>query len=89
MPTLLKYNSYRFYFYSNEHLPEHIHVEDGDGYARVVLETLEVTDSYNFKSKELKLIVKLVEEHKTKIKGAWNEYFRESNFNKIGRLWFR
>ena len=38
-----------------------------DGYARVVLETLEITDSYNLKSKE----------HKTKIKGAWNEYFKQ------------
>jgi len=77
MPTIFKYDGYRFYFYSNEHLPQHIHVENGDGYARVVLETLEVTDSYNLKSKELKLIVKLVQEHKTQIEGAWHEYFRE------------
>jgi uncharacterized protein YpmS len=77
MPTIFKYDGYRFYFYSNEHLPEHIHVENGDGYARVILETLEVTDSYNLKSKELKLIVKLVQEHKAKIEGAWHEYFRE------------
>jgi len=77
MPTIFKYDGYRFYFYSNEHLPQHIHIENGDGYARVVLETLEVTDSYNLKSKELKLIVKLVQEHKTQIEGAWHEYFRE------------
>lgn len=75
MPTVFKQEGYRFYFYSNEHLPEHIHVENGDGYARVVLETLEVTDSYNFNSKELKKIVKLVSENRTKIEGAWHEYF--------------
>ncbi len=77
MPTVFRYDSYRFYFYSNEHLPEHIHIENGDGYARVVLKTLEVTDSYNFKSKELKQIVKLVKEHKSKIEGAWYEYFKK------------
>jgi uncharacterized membrane protein affecting hemolysin expression len=78
MPTVFKYNSYRFYFYSNEHLPEHIHVENGaDGYARVVLETLDITDSYNLKSKELKLIIKLVKENKTQIERAWNEYFKQ------------
>jgi NADH:ubiquinone oxidoreductase subunit D len=75
MPTIFKYGGYRFYFYSNEHLPEHIHVENGDVYARVVLETLEVTDSYKCNSKELKKIVKLVQENRSKIKGAWNEYF--------------
>lgn len=75
MPTVFKQEGYRFYFYSNEHLPEHIHVENGDGYARVILETLEVTDSYKFNSKELKKIVKLVSENRTKIEGAWHEYF--------------
>lgn len=44
-------------------------------YARVILETLEVTDSYKFNSKELKKIVKLVSENRTKIEGAWHEYF--------------
>ena len=47
------------------------------GYARVELDTLDITDNYNLKSKELKLIVKLVKEHKTKIKRAWNEYFKQ------------
>ena len=75
MPTIFKYEGYRFYFYSNEHLPEHIHVENGDVYARVVLETLEVTDSYKCNSKELMKIVKLVQENRLKIEGAWNEYF--------------
>ena len=77
MPTIFKEEGYRFYFYSNEHLPEHIHVEKGDIYLRVVLETLEVTDSYAVNSKEVKKIVKLVEENRLKIKGAWNEYFNE------------
>ena len=77
MPTVFKYNGYRFYFYSNEHLPEHIHVENGSCYARVVLETLEVTDSYNLKSKELKEIILLVKKHKDKIIGAWNEHFKQ------------
>ena len=76
MPTILKSNGYRFYFYSNEHLPEHIHIENGDKYARIILETLEVTDSYNLKQKEVKLIVELVKENRQKIKGAWNEHFK-------------
>ena len=37
MPTIFKYEGFRFYFYSNEHLPEHIHVENGDVYARELI----------------------------------------------------
>jgi NADH:ubiquinone oxidoreductase subunit D len=77
MPTVFRYDGYRFYFYSNEHLPEHIHVENGDGYARVVLKSLEVTDSYKLKSKELKLIIKLVRKHRQEIEKAWYEYFKK------------
>ncbi len=51
-------------------------MENGDGYARIVLETLEVIDSYSLKTKELKQIIKLVREHKSEIEGAWREYFR-------------
>lgn len=29
MPTILTTNGFRFFFYSNEHLPIHIHVEKG------------------------------------------------------------
>ena len=27
MPTILREKGYRFFFYSNEHLPIHIHIE--------------------------------------------------------------
>ncbi len=27
MPTVLRKDGYRFFFYSNEHLPIHIHIE--------------------------------------------------------------
>ena len=77
MPTVFKINGFRFYFYSNEHLPQHIHVENGSCYARIVIDTLEITDSYNLKQKEAKMILKIIKEHKEKIKGAWNEHFKQ------------
>jgi hypothetical protein len=30
MPTLLRFDGYRVYTYSNEHRPEHVHVEKGE-----------------------------------------------------------
>jgi len=46
MPTVFREDGYRFFFFSDEHLPEHIHVEKGDGYMRVELKSLQVTHRY-------------------------------------------
>ena len=77
MPTIFKIDGYRFFFFSDEHTPEHIHVEKADAYARIELSNLKVTDSYNLNSKELKKLLKLVSENKEKLQGAWNEYFKQ------------
>ena len=42
MPTLKITNGFRFFFYSNEHLPMHIHIEKGDGTAKFILLPLEL-----------------------------------------------
>ena len=77
MPTVLKIDGFRFFFFSDEHTPEHIHIEKGDSYIRIEIESLKVTDSYNINGKDTKKLVKLVEEHKDKLKEAWNEYFKQ------------
>jgi len=77
MPTIFKIDGYRFFFFSDEHTPEHIHIEKADAYARIEIENLKVTDSYNLNSKELKKLLKLVTENKNKLQGAWNEYFKQ------------
>ena len=77
MPTVLKIDGYRFFFFSDEHTPEHIHIEKGDSYIRIEIESLKVTNSYNINSKETKKLVKLVTENKDKLKEAWNEYFKQ------------
>ena len=77
MPTILKIDGFRFFFFSDEHSPEHIHIEKADSYARIELDTLKVTDSYNLNSKELKKLLKLVSENKSQLLGAWNEYFKK------------
>ena len=77
MPTIFKENGYRFFFFSDEHSPQHIHIEKGDSYARIEIETLKVTNNYNLNSKELKKIVSLVLVHRNKLKEAWDDYFEE------------
>ncbi len=77
MPTILRIDGYRFFFFSDEHLPTHIHIEKANGYARIELETLKVTDSYNLNSKEIKKLLELVKKHNIKLQGAWSEYFKQ------------
>lgn len=77
MPTIMRIEGYRFFFFSDEHLPQHIHIEKGDGYARIEIETTKITDSYNLNSKEIKKLSRLVEQNKEKLRKAWDEYFKQ------------
>ncbi|WP_420842315.1 DUF4160 domain-containing protein [Flavobacterium ammonificans] len=40
MPTVYYINGFRFFFYSNEHLPKHIHIENRDKTAKFYLKML-------------------------------------------------
>jgi len=42
MPTVLRIGKNRFFFYSNEHLPKHIHIESGEGIAKYALDSCEL-----------------------------------------------
>jgi Domain of unknown function (DUF4160) len=75
MPTILIADGFRFFFYSNEHLPEHIHVEKDNCTAKFNLELVELVKSRGFKSSELKIIRTLVEQNCEYFKLKWNEYF--------------
>ena len=77
MPTMFRLNGFRFFFFSNEHTPKHIHIEKADSYARIEIESLKVADSYNLTTKELKKLLQIVEKNSTILKEGWNEYFKE------------
>lgn len=74
MPTLLKLNGFKFFFYSNEHEPKHIHIMKNDNFAKVNLEDLKVEFS-NFKNKDLAFILETIKEYKLDFERKWNEYF--------------
>ena len=76
MPTVLRVDGFRFFFFSDEHEPKHIHVEKADSYLRVELTTMKVTDSYNISQKDINKILKLIKQNKDNLIGAWDEYFK-------------
>jgi len=77
MPTIFREDGFRFFFFSDEHTPKHIHIEKADMYVRIELESLKVTDSYNANLKEIKRLQRIVEKNKKLLIGAWDEYFKK------------
>ena len=75
MPTVLNIAGCRFFFYSNEHLPKHIHVEYNEGVAKFSLENLELIKSKGLNASEISRMRKLVIENQAILLEKWNEYF--------------
>jgi len=78
MPTILFRNGYRFFFYTNDHPPPHIHIERENKTAKFNLEPVALILSKRYNAKELSEIRKLVAENSTLFKTKWNEYFNNS-----------
>ncbi len=75
MPTVFRSRGYRFFFYSNDHLPIHIHVERENKTAKFNVNPTELVQSRGFNAGELRTIRRLVNQHQELIITTWNEYF--------------
>ena len=79
MPTVLRHEGYRFFFYSNEGEPLeplHVHVRKAEAVAKLWLEPhVTVAESYGMDSSELKELLAVAQESKTLIREYWNEHF--------------
>lgn len=78
MPTLLIIFGLRFYFYSDEHLPMHVHVENADGRAKINIDPIvQVVENQNIKTKDLKKAISTIELYREDFINAWKEYHGE------------
>jgi hypothetical protein len=79
MPTVFRYGSYRFFFFSNEGDPQeplHVHVRRENDEAKIWLEPDVVIDSsFGFNAKELNGLLRLARDGRAQIERAWNEHF--------------
>jgi len=76
MPTVLRKDGYRFFFFSLEGFEQpHIHIEKAENYAKFWLEPVLLARNRGFRSRHLTEIRKLVEENKVMFLEKWNEYF--------------
>ena len=75
MPTIFRAFGLRFFFYSNEHEPIHVHVRNADGEAKFDVEEIKCVVNRGMKSKDLKLAESLIEENRDIIISAWYKHF--------------
>jgi len=76
MPTILRYGPYRFFFYAGDRdEPRHVHVERDDKVVKFWLDPVRLQSSGGFNRVEIGRIQKIIDEHQTQLKEAWNDYF--------------
>lgn len=76
MPELFRLFGIRFFFFSNEHLPIHVHIENGDGDAKFEIKPIKLISNNGMKNKDIKLAESIIEENEELIEKRWNEYFK-------------
>ena len=76
MPTVLRLNGYRFYFYSHEpNEPPHVHIDKGDATLKAWLNPVALAKGSGFRPHEINAILAMVAEHRATLLEAWHEYF--------------
>jgi hypothetical protein len=76
VPPVFSKGGFRFFFYSNDHRPVHIHVRYQDGEAVFDVEsTVSLRESHGFRVKDLAKAEEMAEENRELIISKWHEYF--------------
>jgi hypothetical protein len=76
VPTVLRWNGYRFYFFSNEGSePPHIHVDKAAATAKFWLDDISVARAIGFSTRELAELSDKVRGERTMFLEAWRGYF--------------
>lgn len=77
MPEILRMFGIRFFIYSREHEPIHVHVKNADGKAKfdILPEGVVLVKNEGMKPKDIKAAEMVLEENKELAIEKWNEYF--------------
>ena len=78
MSTILIIFGLRFYFFANEHLPIHVHLENADGLAKIALEPeIKLVENNGIKPKDIKRAMSIVEQYREEFIEKWIEFHGE------------
>lgn len=71
-PEVLRLFGLKFYIYTRDHQPPHVHVVSQDGMAKFAIsEEIELIDNAGMKSKDLKLAESIIEDNRENILKEW------------------
>ncbi|MGH9380220.1 MAG: DUF4160 domain-containing protein [Thermoanaerobaculia bacterium] len=75
VPVVFTKEGFRFFFYSNEHRPIHLHVPKGGGEAVITVEgDVELRESVGLEVQELRRAQDLAREHRDPVVRKWHEH---------------
>lgn len=75
MPTIFEIFGLRFFFFSEDHQPIHVHVENGDGNAKINIEPeIRLVYNHGLKPKDIKRALELASMYQDEILKVWNQY---------------
>ncbi len=78
MPTLLILFGLRFHFYTRDHEPIHVHVENADGEAKFEIENaVKLVVNNGLKNKDIRLAESILEENRENFVNEWKKVFGE------------
>ena len=78
MPTVLRIEFYRLFFFAGDRdEPAHSHIEREDKVAKFWLDPVRLQSSSGFSRNEIIRIQRIVGEHQTQLREAWNAYFHD------------
>ena len=78
MPTILTIFGLRFFFYADEHLPIHIHLENADGLAKIELEPcIKLIENKGIKPRDIKRAITIVEHYREEFIEQWKRFHDE------------
>ena len=79
MPTVFRWNGYRFYFFRHEGSePPHIHVDKAGRSAKFWLTPVVLARNFDYSDRELNTLRDTIENRREEILRVWHEHFRNN-----------
>lgn len=80
MPTVLRIDGFRFFFYSNENSePAHIHIQSADGETKFWLKPVQQVWNRGYNERQLRQIERHINDNLDTLVRAWVEFFEEGD----------
>lgn len=79
MPTVLRWNGYRFYFFSHEGSePPHIHIDKAGNSAKFWLQPVGLARNYGYTDRDLNRLHDKLVELNAELIAEWHDYFADN-----------